>query len=471
MDDLPARWTKATLENCVDILDSLRVPVNSSERERRKGAIPYYGATGRVGWIDDFLFDEELLLIGEDGAPFFDKSKPISYVIKGKSWVNNHAHVMKAVHGITTNAFLKYYLNQFDFTGYVNGTTRLKLTQGSLRAIPVKIPPSTEQHRIVAKLEKLLAKVDACKERLEKIPAILKRFRQSVLAAACSGRLTSEWRSKNADFEAAISDQSNKSVVPENSSPLPILPSGWSRFHLQDLCEVSRSLTYGVIKLGPSQNNGIPTLRSSDVRWLNVDVSNVKRIAQNVANNYGRTFLNGGEVLVTVRGSLGGVAAVPEALKGFNISREVAMVPVKSHIISKYVSFAIASNWSQTWLAEVSKGVAYTGINIRDLKRLPIPLPGISEQQEIVRRVEALFKMGDDIAKRYEKANAHVDKLTQSILAKAFRGELVPQDPNDEPASELLKRIHAEREKMATEGNKAGRKKSKGREIRAGRTA
>jgi type I restriction enzyme S subunit len=95
----------------------------------------------------------------------------------------------------------------------------------------------------------------------------------------------------------------------------------------------------------------------------------------------------------------------------------------------------------------------------------------MEEQHEIVRRVEALFKIADDIEKRYQKAKAHVDKLTQSILAEAFRGKLVLQDPNDEPASELLKRIHAEREKMATEGNKAGRKKSKGREIRAGRTA
>ena len=81
MGDLPERWATANLEICVDILDSQRIPVNSDERVKRKGAIPYYGATGQVGWIDDFLFDEELLLIGEDGAPFFDKSKEIAYII------------------------------------------------------------------------------------------------------------------------------------------------------------------------------------------------------------------------------------------------------------------------------------------------------------------------------------------------------------------------------------------------------
>src|SRR5208337_1604653 len=102
--------------------------VNSDERSSRVGNIPYFGATGQVGWIDDFLFDEELLLVGEDGAPFLDKSKQISYVIRGKSWVNNHAHVLRAKSDRTSNDFLKYFFDQFDFSDYVNGTTRLKLT-------------------------------------------------------------------------------------------------------------------------------------------------------------------------------------------------------------------------------------------------------------------------------------------------------------------------------------------------------
>jgi type I restriction enzyme S subunit len=100
---------------------------------------------------------------------------------------------------------------------------------------------------------------------------------------------------------------------------------------------------------------------------------------------------------------------------------------------------------------------------------MPLNLAPLEEQHEIVRRVEALFKISDDIEKRYEKAKAQVDKLTQSILAKAFRGELVPQDPADEPASELLKRIHAEREKKTAEGRKSGRIKTKFKAKRGGR--
>jgi type I restriction enzyme, S subunit len=124
-------WQEYRLENCVDILDNQRVPINSDERAGRQGNVPYYGATGQVGWIDNHLFDEELVLLGEDGAPFLDKSKPIAYIIDGKSWVNNHAHVLRAKKELTNNWFIKYYFDYFDFADYVGGTTRLKLNQYS----------------------------------------------------------------------------------------------------------------------------------------------------------------------------------------------------------------------------------------------------------------------------------------------------------------------------------------------------
>lgn len=111
----PDGWTIAPLALCVDVLDSRRKPVNAKGRAARPGPIPYYGATGQVGWIDDYLFDEELVLLGEDGAPFLDKSKPIAYVIDGKSWVNNHAHVLRARREVTSNRYIKHYLDSFDF--------------------------------------------------------------------------------------------------------------------------------------------------------------------------------------------------------------------------------------------------------------------------------------------------------------------------------------------------------------------
>ncbi|HGO4357146.1 TPA: restriction endonuclease subunit S, partial [Klebsiella pneumoniae] len=192
---LPEGWVETPLENIVEILDSMRIPVNNKERQKRiegkdfNKLYPYYGATGEVGKIDDFIFDEELIALGEDGVPFFDGQKNKAYMLYGKTWVNNHAHVLKAIQGLSHNKFLCYFLNQFDYHDYVNGGTRLKLTQANMRKIPVRFAPFSEQKIIAEKLDILLAQVDSTKARLEQIPQILKRFRQAVLAAAVNGKL------------------------------------------------------------------------------------------------------------------------------------------------------------------------------------------------------------------------------------------------------------------------------------------
>jgi type I restriction enzyme S subunit len=120
-----AAWDLKPLADVADILDGKRVPINAKEREKRQGQVPYYGATGQVGWIDDYLFDEELVLLGEDGAPFLEPHKSKAYVIRGKAWVNNHAHVLRA--RAVPSRWLAHYLNSIGYAGLVTGTTRLKL--------------------------------------------------------------------------------------------------------------------------------------------------------------------------------------------------------------------------------------------------------------------------------------------------------------------------------------------------------
>jgi type I restriction enzyme S subunit len=160
-----------------------------------------------------------------------------------------------------------------------------------------------------------------------------------------------------------------------------------------------------------------------------IDATDVKCISREIASNYSRTTLRGGEVLITVRGTLGGIAVAKPEMAGWNVSREVAVLPaLPGRCDPNYLVIAIASRVCQSWLMERAKGVAYTGINIEDLKLLPIPTAPQAEQLEIVRRVEALFKLADTIEKRVTAATARVEKLTQAILAKAFRGELVPTE-------------------------------------------
>ena len=177
------------LEQAADILDSYRKPVNSKERLNLiKGKpldelFPYYGATGQVGWIDSFLTDGEYILLGEDGAPFLNPYAEKAYIIHGKTWVNNHAHIL---HSKMNNEFLCYYLNYFNYKNYVSGTTRLKLTQAQMRKIPIPNIPSDEQSRIVARIEELFSELDKAVDTLKTTKEQLEVYRQAVLKDAFS---------------------------------------------------------------------------------------------------------------------------------------------------------------------------------------------------------------------------------------------------------------------------------------------
>ena len=161
---LPEGWAVCYLENVAKVLDNLRKPINSNERNSRiankheNELFPYYGATGQVGFIDDYLVDGTFLLLGEDGAPFLDKYAIKSYPIKGKCWVNNHAHILDPQCDFD---YLMYYLNHVDYKDYVNGSTRLKLTQSDMRSIKILLPPLPEQKRISVKVKYLFRLLDS----------------------------------------------------------------------------------------------------------------------------------------------------------------------------------------------------------------------------------------------------------------------------------------------------------------------
>jgi len=161
-ENLPQGWAVCRLEDVCQIRDNQRQPINSTERQERKKRAqtlyPYYGATGQVDWIDDYMLDGTFILLGEDGAPFLDKFADKAYVVRGKIWVNNHAHILKPNCDIT---YLTYYLNRYDYSECVNGSTRLKLTQADMKNMTIVLPPLVEQHRIAGRTENIFRMLDA----------------------------------------------------------------------------------------------------------------------------------------------------------------------------------------------------------------------------------------------------------------------------------------------------------------------
>jgi type I restriction enzyme S subunit len=180
---IPLGWMWATLGSIMISRDSDRIPVSKDERNGRAKTYDYYGASGVIDKIDSYLFDKPLLLIGEDGANLINRSTPIAFIARGKYWVNNHAHVLDGI----TEKFLQYiglYINAIDLKPYVTGTAQPKMNQAKMNSIPVALPPEAEQHRIVAKVDELMALCDQLEAQLTTTQTDSCRLLESVLEAA-----------------------------------------------------------------------------------------------------------------------------------------------------------------------------------------------------------------------------------------------------------------------------------------------
>ena len=186
-------WEIKTLGEVCEILDNIRKPINATERKQRlkKSNLryAYYGATGQIGYIDNFLFDFEAILLGEDGAPFLEPFKNKAYIVSGKYWVNNHAHILRAKDNISINKFVCYFLNTVDYMPYVSGTTRLKLNQFSMKQIKIPIPHIETQKEIVSILDKSFESADNMLKYVEDSLDKAELLKRALLRDAFNGKI------------------------------------------------------------------------------------------------------------------------------------------------------------------------------------------------------------------------------------------------------------------------------------------
>ena len=364
------------------------------------------------------------------GSLLFSSRAPIGYVALAANEISTNQGFKSFVFPKEIDpSYAFYYLKSIrqlaDSLG--TGTTFKELSGTTAKTLPFRIAPTNEQTRIAQKLDELLAQVDTLKARIDGIPALLKRFRQSVLAAAVSGRLTEEWRGLQSDS------------LPQSHSA--DMPAGWS-----------------VIPLGnyAANHDGARKPISAKERESRKGDHPYFGATGQIDRIDGYTH-DGEFVLVGEDGANLLTRAKPLAF----IAKGQIWVNNHAHVI------ASPSGHSNTYLAiylntlDITpwvSGSAQPKLNQKNMNEIPVHVPPPAEQVEIVRRVEQLFAIADQLEAKVASAKSRIDHLTQSILAKAFRGELVPQDPNDEPASVLLERIKARR--AVAPKTKRGRKAS-----------
>jgi type I restriction enzyme, S subunit len=392
-------WKWVKLSEAVKVLDNLRKPINSSERQKRiankseMDLFPYYGATGQVGWIDDFLTDGEYILVGEDGAPFLDLFKQKAYKIRGKTWVNNHAHILQGKDGITLNDFALHYLNSINYRQYVNGTTRLKLTKSSLKEIPFPLPAINEQHAIVSKIEELLSELDKGKQQLETAQQQLKIYRQAVLKWAFEGKLTGgneNWTT------VRLGDLAN-AIDPQPSHRTP-----------------------------PKVEGGIPfvSIKDFDSELDKIDFSKARLVSSNVLKEHkARYQLQKGDFVIGKIGTIGKPVRVVLP-QDYTLSANIVLIQPRK-INSTFLYYFFQSSIIEKEFLAGTRATTQAAFGIQKVREMKIQLPSDSEQNKIIQEIESRLSVCDKVEETITTSLAQAETLRQSILKKAFEGKLI----------------------------------------------
>jgi type I restriction enzyme S subunit len=468
---MPSGWIASQLGDVAVCLDYMRRPINGTERDLRVAGkkqsklFPYYGATQQQGWIDDFIFDGELVLLGEDGVPFFDDLRTKSYLISGKTWVNNHAHVFRGI--LVSNRYLMHWLNTFDYTGRVAGTTRSKLNQAKAVDIPIALPPIAEQKRIVAKVDELMALCDRLeaqqKERVEQASALarasLARFaegptppnlnllfhqsnpippadlRKAILTLAVRGKLVQQDpKDEQAARVLERIDAAPKRAMrtrsadegdgdePTDFKPLYELPPGWEWAPFRRLpLHASVGLDRGRTMQGPDKAVGY--FKMNNIRNSGgVDLSDLTRIDA-TPDEIGAFALADGDFLFNTRNSR-------ELVGKTCVFRSPSSDPILNNNNILRVKFidGFSPDFLDYWFrspegsAELEKLKSNTtnvcAIYQGKLSGFPCVVPPLAEQRRIVAKVDQLMALVDELETQLAASRATAKNLLEALVAE-----------------------------------------------------
>ncbi|MGD8116460.1 restriction endonuclease subunit S [Vibrio sp. TRT 29B02] len=449
MSELPKGWTKASFDLAGDYTDyvsngsfaSLKENVTQTDVEdfaillRLKdfnnsfsGDFKYITESSYNYLSKSKLEPGDLFLsnVGAPGKTFIipDLKMPMSLAPNG---------IRVRASSITSNKYLHYFISSpvggeliDSITG---GNAQQKFNKTALKKSELPLAPLNEQIRIANKLDSILAKVDKVQARLDKIPAILKRFRQSVLAAATSGELTKEWR-EELGIEWSNNVFAVEKIAKKEKYSLGIGPFGSN------------------LKVADYRSEGHPLVFVREIRARQFGGADTKFVEHRKFIELAAHRVKPGNILITKMGDPpGDVAIYPDDCAEAVITSDCIKLDVNEELINKqFVFHYMQSEHFQSQMRAITAGVAQQKVNLKNFKGLTLLAPTMDEQIEINRIISGLMDRANRAEKQYLDAKARLDRLTQSILAKAFRGELVPQDPNDEPAEKLLERILAEKE-------------------------
>ncbi|EEZ9065482.1 restriction endonuclease subunit S [Escherichia coli] len=439
---LPVDWKTVELGELIK-LSTGKLDANAADND---GQYPFFTCAESVSQINSWAFDTSAVLLAGNGSFSIKK-------YTGKFNAYQRTYVIEPI--LIKTEFLYWLLrgNIKKITENGRGSTIPYIRKGDITDISVALPSPSEQTLIAEKLDTLLAQVESTKARLEQIPQILKRFRQAVLTFAMNGELTKEWRSQNNN--SAFFPAEKNSLKQFRNKELPSIPNNWSWMRFDQVADIASKLK------SPLDYPNTIHLAPNHIESWTGKASGYQTILEDGVTSAKHEFYTGQIIYSKIRPYLCKVT-----IATFDGMCSADMYPINSKIDTHFLFRWMLTNTFTDWASNAESRTVLPKINQKDLSEIPVPTPPLPEQHEIVRRVEQLFAYADTIEKQVNNALARVNNLTQSILAKAFRGELTAQWRAENPdlisgensAAALLEKIKAER--AASGGKKASRKKS-----------
>ena len=428
--EIPQGWEWERFGNVMINKDSERVPLSVAQRQHLKKTYDYYGASGVIDKVDKYLFDKDLLLIGEDGANLINRSTPIAFIAKGKYWVNNHAHVLDVCNEMALS-YVALFINAISLVDYVTGTAQPKMNQEKMNSILLAIPPVKEQHRILEKMSMVDAFIDkyaSLQTKLDSLDnSVYELLRKSILQEAIQGKLVPQITEEGTAQElleqikaekqnlvkegklkkSALNDSvifrgdDNKyweksedgAVCIDEEIPFEI-PSNWAWVRLDDICSFihrGKSPKYSPIKK-------YPVVAQKCNQWDGFSIEKAKFIEPQSISSYNEEYFLQDRDLMwnsTGLGTLGRMAIYYMRLNPYELavadSHVTVIRPYKTHIVSEYLYYYFASNTVQSVIEDKSDGsTKQKELATKTVKAYLVPIPPFAEQQRIVQKIKSV---------------------------------------------------------------------------------
>ena len=414
LGDIPSKWKITRVKFVSQCLDGARIPLNASERGERAGPYPYWGANKIVDFIDSYIFDEELVLLGEDGAPFFDAHKDVAFNVSGKIWPNNHVHILRPNKGTIDAAFLTYCLNVTEFHHYITGSTRDKLNQSDMNEIALRFPPVPEQTQIGAFLDHEAAKIDELIAKQERLIELLEEKRQVVISHAVTKGL-------NPDAP----------LRPSGIDWLGDVPVHWG---------VGKSRYYLTVVSGFAFSSSGFTSDVADtklLRGINVGVNRLKwaeTVFWRRKNNDGLDIyeMQEGDLVLGMDRPLIGkgvrVAKVTKKDLPCLLLQRVTSLKTSKKLDCDYLFSLLSSELFVAHITPDMTGVSVPHLSPGQIGDFVIPVPPFSEQRKIA---EYLFRQGktfDDLINKAQSAITLLKERRTALISAAVTGKIDVRD-------------------------------------------